>query len=114
MLELCDLNASPRSRTFVVPEVVPGEPMVALAEACERAGRSYATGVQSVKLGNIPFERRGRRVFVPESYLETWRTRRPAAQRRPEITERMAAITDEVKALNSGKRGQQFRTPRRV
>lgn len=119
VLELCDLNQSPRARTWVIPEVVPGEPMLPLAEAAEMAGRSYATAVQSVKLGNIPFERRKREgrgastIFVPESYIETWRTRGRGAMRRPEITERMADIADEVKSLNSGKRGQKFQTPRR-
>lgn len=113
-LELCDLNKSKRSRSFVLPEIVPGEVMLPLADACEAAGRSYAVGVQSVKLGNIPFERRGRRVFVPESYVDTWRDRSRGAMRRPEITARMADITDEIKSLNSGKRGQAFRTPRRA
>lgn len=114
ILELCDLNQSPRSRTWVIPDVVPGEPMLPLAEACERAGRSYAVGIQSVKLGNIPFERRGRRIFVPESYVDEWRTRGRGPMRRPEITERMADIAEEIKRLNSGKRGQTFRTPRRL
>ncbi len=118
-LELCDLNASPRSRTFVIPAIVEGEPMLPLAEAAEAAGRSYATAIQSVKLGNIPFERRKRvgrgtpNIFVPESFVDTWRTRGRGAMRRPQVSERMAAITEEIKALNSGKRGQQFATPRR-
>lgn len=114
VLELCDINAGPRNRTFVIPDVIDGEPLLPLAEACERAGRSYATGVQSVKLANIPFVRKGRRIFVPESYIETWRTRTRGAQRRPEVTARMAEIAEHVKALNSGKRGQTFRTPRRA
>jgi hypothetical protein len=113
-LELCDLNQSKRSRVFVLPEIEPGEPMLPLAEACKLAGRSYAVGVQSVKLGNIPFERVGRRVFVPASYVETWKNRTRSAMRRPEISERMAAITEEIKSLNSGKRGQVFVTPRRT
>lgn len=112
-LELCELNASPRRHGFEIPEIVPGEPMLTLAEACEAAGRSYAVGVQSVKLRNIPFERRGRRIYVPASYVDTWRTRGRGAMRRPEITARMAEIAEQIKALNSGKRGQAFRTPRR-
>lgn len=117
-LELCDLNSAPRRHSFVLPDIVPGEPMVPLAEAAEMAGRSYATAVQSVKLRNIPFERRkrvghGPSIFVPVSYIDTWRTRGRGAMRRPEISARMAEITEEIKALNSGKRGQDFRTPRR-
>lgn len=112
--ELCALNASPRRHGFVLPEVDPAEPLVPLKEACERAGRSYAVGQQSVKLGNIPFVRQGRRIFVPESYIETWRTRGRGAMRRPEVSERMAEIAESIKALNSGKRGQTFRTPRRT
>lgn len=114
VLELCDLNQSKRARSFVLPTIEPGESMLPLAEAAERAGRSYAVAVQCVKLGNIPFERRGRRIFVPESYVDTWRTRGRGAMRRPEITERMADIADEIKSLNSGKRGQVFQTPRRT
>lgn len=112
-LELCDLNASPKRHTFVLPEIVEGEPMVTLMEAAERAGRSKDVGYQSVKLGNIPFVRIGSRVFVPESYIDTWRDRPSGAGRRPEVSEQMAVIHDQIKALNSGKRGQEFRTPRR-
>lgn len=112
-VELCDLNKTPRAQTFVIPEVVPGEPLLPLAEAAERAGRSYAVGVQSVKLGNIPFVRQGRRVFVPESFVKEWSTRGRGAMRRPEVTARMQEIAEEMKALNSGKRGQTFVTPRR-
>lgn len=113
LLELCDLNAAPRRHVFDLPAIEPGEPMLTLAEACERAGRSYAVGVQSVKLQNIPFERVGRRIFVPESYVETWATRGRGAMRHPAVSKRMAEIAEAVKALNSGKRNQEFRTPRR-
>lgn len=113
VLELCDLNASPRRHSFVIPAVEPGEPMLPLMEACERAGRSYAVGQQCVKLGNIPFVREGRRIFVPESYIETWSTRGRGAMRRPEISARMAEINTEIKALNSGVRGQHFPVPLR-
>lgn len=112
-LELCDLNASPRRHGWVLPAVTPGEPMLTLIEACEAAGRSYAVGQQSVKLGNIPFERRGVRIYVPASYVDTWRDRGRGAMRRPEVSERMSEIAEEIKSLNSGKRGQTFTTPRR-
>ncbi len=118
-LELCALNAGARRHTFVLPDIVPGEPMLPLAEAAALAGRSYATAIQCVKLGNIPFERRKRErrggpiIFVPASYVDTWRTRGRGAMRRPEVSQRMQEIADEIKALNSGKRGQAFVTPRR-
>jgi len=114
LLELCDLNASKRRHGFVLPVVSATEDLLPLAEAAAAAGRSYATAVQSVKLGNIPFVREGRRIFVPASYVDTWRDRGRGAMRRPEVSERMATITEEIKALNSGKRGQVFRTPRRL
>ena len=112
-IELCDLNASPKRHTFVLPEIVPGESMVPIMEAAERAGRTMAVAYQCVGLRNIPFEKRGQRTFVPESYIETWRNRAPAAGRHPDVSERMAAINEATKALNSGKRGQAFQTPRR-
>lgn len=112
-LELCDLNASPRRHTFVLPEIVEGEPMVPIIEAAALAGKTMAVAYQCVGLRNIPFEKRGRHTFVPVSYIETWRNRPPAAGRHPDISERMAAINDEIKSLNSGKRGQEFKTPRR-
>ena len=113
VIELCALNASPRRKTFVLPEIAPGEEMLPLMVAAEMAGRSYATAQQSVKLGNIPFERRGRRIFVPTSYVDEWRMRGMGVMRRPEVTARMQEIAVEIKTLNSGKRGQEFRTPKR-
>lgn len=119
-LELCDLNASPRRRVFDVPEVIEGEPLLPLAEAARRAGRHYSTAAQCVKLGNIPFIRRPRTkrseaiIWVPESFIETWRIRGRAPMRRSELTARMAAINEEIKALNSGARGQHFPTTRRI
>lgn len=118
-IELCELNASPRRHTFDLPAVTPGESMVPLAEAAERAGRSYAVAIQSVKLGNIPFERRPRSgrnsptIFVPESYIGTWSSRGRGAMRRPEVTRRMEDIHREILSLNSGKRGQEFIARRR-
>lgn len=115
VIELCDLNASPKRHTFVLPEVVPGEPMVPLLEAAERAGRSRAVAYQSVKLRNIPFVKVGARgsVMVPESFIDEWRDRPMGAGRHPSVSERMAEINAEIKSLNSGKRGQVFQTPRR-
>jgi hypothetical protein len=87
--------------------------MLPLAEAAARAGRSYAVASQCVSLRNIPFVKEGGRVFVPVSYVETWRTRNPHAGRRPDLTARMVEIAEEIKSLNSGKRGQVFVTPQR-
>ncbi len=119
ILELGQINASPRRRRWDVPAIEPGESMVPLAEAAERAGRSYATAIQSVRLENIPFHRcrtgSGRpRIFVPESFIPTWRDRGQAPLRSKELTDRMEQIAAEVKSLNSGARGQHFPTPTRV
>lgn len=118
-LELCDLNASARRRVFDVPEIIEGEPLLPLAEAARRAGRHYSTAAQCVKLGNIPFVRRPRvkrgdaLIWVPESFVEIWRTRGRSPLRTSAITARMADINDEIKALNSGARGQSAPTSAR-
>lgn len=117
LIELCDLNASPRRHTFVIPEIIPGEPLVPLKEAAARAGRSMGVARQCIKLRNIPFTRipQGGRnlLFVPESFIGEWSTRPRAAIRHPEVSERMADINVAIKTLNSGKRNLPFRTPRR-
>jgi len=121
-IELCEINASPRSRRHEVPEIIPGEPMVPLAEAAERAGRAYHTAMQSVRLENIPFTKRPRKglkrgesmYHVPESFIPIWRDRQQVPYRRKELTDRMYEITEEMKSLNSGARGQRFDTPKRA
>ncbi len=114
LLELCDLNASPRRHTYVVPPVVPDEILIPLADAAGLAGKTYAVAHQSVRLNNIPFVRTGGRVFVPESFIPEWASRPPRARRRPEISDRMEEIALEIKALNSGKRGLPFVAVRRT
>lgn len=99
-LEVCRINSSGQRRRFVVPDVVDGEPMLPLARAAELSGRSYETAYQSVRLGNIPFARDGRRILVPESYIETWRERASSAVRRPDITEELERRFTLAKSLN--------------
>jgi hypothetical protein len=108
VLELCAINAAPRSRGFALPDVDPDEPVIPLSEAARLVGKSYAVASQAVNDGNVPVIRKGRSVFVPVSYLDTWRTRGRAPLRRREVTERMAEIEAAVKALNSGARNQHF------
>lgn len=112
-LELCALNASPKRKTFPLPAIIDGEPMLTLLEAAELAGRSRAVAYQCVKLHNIPFAKVGQRVMVPASFVDTWRDRPSHAVRRADVSDRMAEINVAIKALNSGKRGQAFVTPRR-
>jgi hypothetical protein len=99
-LEVCRINSSAERRRFVVPPVIDGEPMVSLADAARRLGKSYGTAHQCVKLGNIPFMREGRRIFVPESYLDTWANRRKSPVRRPDITEALEERFQRAKTLN--------------
>lgn len=99
-LEVCDINTSAERRRFLVPPVVDGEPLVSLADAARRLGKSYGTAHQCVKLGNIPFVRRGRSIFVPESYLEIWAGRRRSPVRRPDITDALEERFQRAKALN--------------
>lgn len=105
-LAVCDLNASKARRKFDVPAIQDGEPMVSLVEAAEAVGKSYATAYQSVKLGNIPFERRGGRIYVPESFLPTWRDRGSSPTRNPRITAQLEQLAVDMKSINSGPRQQ--------
>lgn len=99
-LEVCHINSSAERRRYVVPAVVEGEPLVTLADAARRLGKSYGTAHQCVKLGNIPFVRDGRRILVPESYLATWQYRRKSPVRRPDITAALEERFQRSKALN--------------
>ncbi|MBP6997917.1 MAG: hypothetical protein KBB39_17420 [Phycicoccus sp.] len=99
-IECGRLNAGSSRRGWDLPDVDPSEPLVPLLEAARRAGRSPDVAYQSAHLGNIPVVREGRRVFVPESYIETWRTRGTSAPRRAALTERMHACFLRAKELN--------------
>lgn len=99
-IELGKLNSGPNRRGWDLPDVAPDEPLVPLLEAAKRAGRSADVAYQSVHIGNIPAVRQGRRVFVPESYIETWRTRGTSAPRRAALTEQMHACFLRAKELN--------------
>src|SRR4051812_766639 len=99
-IELGGLNAGPNRRGWDLPDVDPSEPLVPLLEAARRAGRSANVAYQSAHLGNIPVVRQGRRVLMPESYIETWATRGRAAPRRSELTARMEACFLRAKELN--------------
>ena len=99
-LEVCHINSSHQRRRYVVPAVVEGEPLVTLADAARRLGKSYATVHQCVTLGNVPFVRDGRRILVPESYLATWQDRRKSPVRRPDITAALDERFHRAKALN--------------
>ena len=100
VIALGALNSGPSRRGWELPKVDPGEPLVPLLEAARRAGRSPDVAYQSAHLGNIPVVRKGRRVFMPESYIETWATRGNAAPRRADLTAQMEACFQRAKELN--------------
>jgi hypothetical protein len=87
-------------RRFALPEVDPEEPLLPLLEAAGQAGRSPAVAYQSASLGNVPCVRRGRQVFVPESFVPIWRDRPSSPVRAPEITARMEECYLRGKDLN--------------
>lgn len=95
------IHAETGRRRFPIPEVVEGEPLVPLAEAARRAGRRYDTAHQSVRLGNIPFVRHGRRIMIPESFIPTWSTRGRSAVRRADLTDRLEVLYRECRTLNT-------------
>ena len=99
-IECGRLNAGASRRGWDLPDVLPDEPLVPLLEAARRAGRSPEVAYQSAHLGNIPVVRKGRRVFMPESYIETWANRGAAAPRRASLTEQLEECFRRAKELN--------------
>ena len=100
-ITVCRINAEPRRRRYDVPAVVDGEPMVTMAEAARRTGKSYAVVIQAVRHGSVPHVRTGpRKVLIPESYLLVWATRRSSPRRHPDVTARLEACFQHAKALN--------------
>lgn len=100
-IEVCRINSEPRRHRWDVPEVVEGEPMVTMAEAARRLGKSYQVVIQAVRLGSVPHVRSGpRKVLIPESYLPVWAERRRAPRRHPDVTVRLEACYIRAKELN--------------
>ena len=100
-MEVCRINQSKQRHRYVLPEIVPGEPMVTMAEAARRLGKDYYTVAQSVRLGNVPHVRLGpRKVQIPESYLPIWADRPKGAARRPDITAQLETCFLRAKELN--------------
>jgi hypothetical protein len=100
-IEVCRINAEPRRRHHDIPAVIDGEPMVTMAEAARRLGKSYAVIIQAVRLGSVPHVRSGpRQVLIPESYLPVWAARRHSPRRHPDVTARLEACYLRAKELN--------------
>ncbi len=100
-LALCDVNRRTGRKRFPVPEVVPGEPMVTMAEAARLLGKSYGTVIQAVRNGSVPHVRTGpRRVLIPESFLPVWAERGRTPRRDPALTDEMESLYLRAKELN--------------
>jgi hypothetical protein len=82
-----------------VPAIVKGEPLVDANTAAATLSFPVGSIYQAVKHGSVPFVRKGRRIYLPVSYLETWAQR--GSPRRPaERGERLEALFLRAKALN--------------
>ena len=100
-LALCEVNRRTGRKRFPVPEIVPGEPMLTMAEAARRTGRNYGTVIQAVRKGSIPHVRTGpRKVLIPESFLPVWAERGTSPRRDPALTAEMEALYLRAKELN--------------
>lgn len=101
VVEVCEINAEGNRRRWEIPLVVDGEPMVTMAEAARRTGKSYQVVIQSVRKGNVPHVRTGpRQVLIPESYLQIWAVRGHSPARNVEVTARLDACFRRAKQLN--------------
>jgi excisionase family DNA binding protein len=100
-LALCEVNRRLGRKRFPVPDVVPGEPMLTMAEVARRTGRDYGTVIQAVRKGSIPHVRTGpRKVLIPESFLPVWAERGRTPRRDPALTDEMEALYLRAKELN--------------
>jgi hypothetical protein len=99
-IEVGRINAGANRRGWDLPTVDLDEPLVPLLEAARRAGRSPDVAYQSAHIGNIPVVRKGRRVYMPESYIEIWATRGNAAPRRATLTAALEECFQRAKVLN--------------
>jgi excisionase family DNA binding protein len=100
-LALCDVNERPGGRRFPVPEVRADEPVIGMAEAARRLGKSYGTVIQAVRNGSVPHVRTGpRQVFIPVSFLPVWAERGSSPTRDPAIGDEMEALYLRAKELN--------------
>ena len=100
-IEVCRINAEPQRRRFDIPAVRDGEPMVTMAEAARRLGKSYQVVIQAVRHDSVPHVRTGpRKVLIPESYLPIWAARRNSARRHPDVTARLETRFLRAKELN--------------
>lgn len=101
VLVLCEVNSRLGRRRFPVPEVVPGEQMVTMAEAARCLGKSYATVAQAVRNGSVPHVRTGpRQVRIPESFLPVWAERGRSPRRDPALTAELEACYNAARELN--------------
>lgn len=103
-LEVCLLSRL-GSRRFEVPAIIPGEPMVTINEAARRLAKSRQVVDQAVREGSVPAikgKRNGRNpsIFIPESYLETWRTRGHTPSRSAKVNAQLEACFQRGKELN--------------
>lgn len=103
-LEVCRLSKL-GSRRFEVPAIIPGEPMVTVNEAAQRLGKSRAVIEQAARKGSVPSVNGGRNgrqpsIFIPESYLETWRTRGQVPSRSATVNAQLEACFQRGKELN--------------
>lgn len=99
-LEVARINGASRPR-FDLPDVIDGEPMVTMAEAARRLGKSYEVVIQSIRKGNVPHVRIGpRKVLIPESYLEIWASRGNRPRRHADRTAQLERCYLRAKELN--------------
>ena len=103
VIEVCRINNEGSRRRWEFPAVADEEPMVTMAEAARRLGKSYGVVIQSVRHGNVPHVRSGpRKVLIPESYLPIWAERGHSPRRTADVTARLEACFLQAKALNRG------------
>lgn len=99
------------TRKFLIPEVDPTEPMVSVRQAAEMVGLTIPGVYHAIYFGVAPVYRENGSVFIPESFIATWRGRGQSPKRRARTHVEMHRMYLQCRSLNKTGRRLEEVTP---
>lgn len=98
-LRVCEI-VKMGTRRFVVPSVIPGEPLITARQAAEMLPYTYESVCQAVRKGSVPSVRVGRLIYIPESFIPVWANRGTAPARSVDVLAELEECFARSKILN--------------